>query len=463
MLGTVSDVMNDRRPFFLHVMTACCLLCCGSHAFADQYGDYAVQLYNQRKYDDARKYFTQSLKLSPNSDNSHYYRAMCNERLSDTASATDDYQFVVSNSSNSKLVALAKAALQRLEAYKAKESTDTAKGASTGATKTSSLKSTTNMTGVAVGTGATGASSPSAKVASAAGGSAHRTPTEEVEEMFAEHDKITRHATDVVPEENRVYFTQSGNNDIYIDTQVNGRNMHMILDTGAHSTMVGKNQLEQLGLPGPSGPPTTSVGGIGAAVVPAWIMPLQIKLGKMVRTLNVCVAESWDGHPLLGQDFYNDLEYEFDNKGHCIYFRKPKILSAAERNMYCIPFTRRGRHLQVDVEVDGGRRTGMLVDTGAEGIAMTMANLRELGIDIPADAIRVRSQGVGGTSDGFQFPIGMLRLGPIVQRNPTVSVSTAEEGMLGSKYGHYGLLGQAFFGNWRFTIDNANNMLRFFH
>jgi predicted aspartyl protease len=435
------------------------LLISGGSARADQYGDYAVQLYNQHKYEDARKYFSQSLKLSPNSDNSHYYRAMCSERLNDPAGASDDYQFVVSNSSNTKLVALARAGLQRTEANKAKAA-DTAKTAATssaGSGSSSSRSSSAIISGVAVGTGTAG------KGQNSGAGTSRRNSADEIDEMFGEHDKIHRHASDVVPDENRVYFTQSGYNDIYIETQVNGRDMNMILDTGAHSTMIGRNQLERIGLPRPSGPPTTAVGGIGAAQVPAWIMPLQIKLGKMVRTINVCVAESWDGHPLLGQDFYNDLEYEFDNKGHCIYFRKPKILSAAERSMYCIPFTRRGRHLQVDVEVDGGKRTGMLVDTGAEGIAMTMANLRDLGIDIPADAVRIRSQGVGGTSDGFQFPISMLRLGPIVQRNPTIQVSTAEEGMLGSKYGRYGLLGQAFFGNWRFTIDNANNMLRFFH
>jgi hypothetical protein len=35
--------------------------------------------------------------------------------------------------------------------------------------------------------------------------------------------------------------------------------------------------------------------------------------------------------------------------------------------------------------------------------------------------------------------------------------------MLGTDEGRYGLLGQGFFGNWRFTVDNANGVLRFFH
>lgn len=452
--------MKNCGLFFAFTAVTCGLLTIGGDAKADQYGDYAVQLYNARKYADARRYFSQSLKLSPNSDNSHYYRAMCNERLNDIASASDDYQFVVSNSTNTKLVALAKSALQRLDAFKAKQSSAAAASTSTvtGSASTSKTSPATVTNGVV-----TTSTSGRGQSSIASTSQSQSAVLDEIEEALGRAGKIKRHATDVVPDESRVYFTQSGHDDIYIDTQVNGRNMKMILDTGAHSTMIGKNQLVQLGLPGPSGPPTTAVGGIGAAQVPAWIMPLQIKLGKMVRTIDVCIAEEWDGNPLLGQDFYNDLEYEFDNKGNCIYFRKPKVLSASERSMYCIPFIRRGRHLQVEVEVDGGKRTGMLVDTGAEGIAMTMANLRDLGIDIPADAIRTRSYGVGGTSDGYQFSISMLRLGPIIQRNPTVSVSTAEEGMLGSKHGRYGLLGQAFFGNWRFTIDNANNMIRFFH
>jgi predicted aspartyl protease len=369
---------------------------------------------------------------------------------------------------------------------------DDSKAASNGSSGTSGASNTSGGSGSSVGSGgvssAAGAMSKwganrssatsmnaSPRTSKSAAGSAAATSAataendsssssnDSLEAAMAEFHRIKTDPTDVVPNETRVYFTQSGNNDILIDTQISGRDFKVILDTGAYSTMIGKNQLAQLGVRGPTGPATTSVGGVGGSRVPAWIMPLQIKVGGLKRTVQAFIAESWDSPPLLGQDFYADLEYEFDNRGHCVYFRKSKPLSASERTMYCIPFTRVGRHLAVDLESDGGRKTKMLVDTGADGIAFTMANAKELGLDIPADAQRVRSQGVGGTSDGYGFSVDLLRLGPIVQRNAHIVVTTSEDGMLGSKHGSYGLLGQGFFGDWRFTVDNRNSFLRFFH
>ena len=428
--------------------------CWSTVAICDQYTDYGIQLFNQHRYEEARKYFNQSLKLSPKGDHSHYYRALCCEHLNDPGAAVADYEFVVSNCTNPKLVALAKSSLDRLSSQiKSKED---AGGFSSSSTRTvasmspdSSSSSSSSRAGSDDGSKTSSRGSKSRKA--------------DRQSLVAEMARVTHDPTDVVPEESRVYFTQSGNDDVYIDTQVNGRDFKMILDTGAYSTMIGKNQLEQLKLPLPSGPPTSDVGGVGGTRLPAWIMPVQITVGKIKRTVQCSIPEVWEGQPLLGQDFYHDLEYEFDNKGHCIYFRKSKVLSATEKNMYCIPFTRWGRHLVVQVEVDGGYHTGMFVDTGATGIAMTMANARDLHIDIPADAQKVRSVGVGGTADAFTFPIEKLRLGPIIQRSPQISITTSEDGMLGTLHGKYGLLGQAFFGNWRFTIDNANNLIRFFH
>ncbi len=395
----------------------------------DQYSDYALSLYRQGKYAEAKSFFDKSLKLSPKNDNSHFYRAVCQEQLHNLDDARLDYQFVANNSNNAAFVSHALSALERLGDRLGNRLENQVAG-------DAAVKQSRAL--------------PNGKAGSVA--SAVERPALENQD-----------GSSVIPNEARVYFTQSGHNDIYIDAQVNGRDLKMILDTGASVTLIGKNQLEPLGLRLPSGEPTASVGGIGGSRLPAWIMPIQINVGGIKKTVRVSVPETWEGRPLLGQDFYSDLEYEFDNRGHCIYFRKPKPLTSSEKSMYCIPFTRQGRHLLVEVEVDGGHRTGMFVDTGAEGIAMTMVNLKELGIDIPADARRSRSTGVGGTASGYSFTIEALRLGPIVQRSPQITVTTSEDGMLGTKTGHYGLLGQAFFGDWRFTVDNSNNLIRFFH
>ena len=103
----------------------------------------------------------------------------------------------------------------------------------------------------------------------------------------------------------------------------------------------------------------------------------------------------------------------------------------------------------------------MIVDTGAEGILFSPSNIRELGIDTSGGTTEYH-KGVGGESEAVGLVVDMLRLGPIVVRNVKVSADTGQKGMVG-KEGSSGLLGQAFFSGWRFTIDNRNQRLRFFH
>ncbi len=424
----------------------------------DQYCDYGFQLYNQRRFDQAKKYFEQSLKLSPKNDRSHFYRGVCCEYLNNVEEAKTEYQYITANSSDTKLIALAKASLERInKAQEEKESkdadTDTAKAKSSSDSSKKATSPDKNKISMLK------SQKPNSSTA----------PDNDDDKDDAEVESLRQAAlvrvnpTDVVPPETRVYFTQSGHDDISINAKVSGRDLRMILDTGAAVTLLGKNQLEELHVKGPSGNPTGYVGGVGGSSVPTWNLPIQIELGNLKKTVNARIADEWTGSPLLGQDFFNNIEYEIDNKGHCIYFRRPKVISQKDRDAYCVPFTRLGRHLLVTVEVEGGRKTGMIVDTGAEGICLTMANMKELNMEIPADAQRIRSQGVGGTADGFAFSIENLRLGPIVQRGVAINVTTSAGGMLGTDEGRYGLLGQGFFGNWRFTVDNANGVLRFFH
>jgi predicted aspartyl protease len=128
---------------------------------------------------------------------------------------------------------------------------------------------------------------------------------------------------------------------------------------------------------------------------------------------------------------------------------------------YTIPFQRIGKHLYVQVEGEKGKKTQMIVDTGAEGILLSPSNVRELGIDTAGGEPETH-MGVGGTSQSIGLVVDMLRLGPIVVRHVKVSADTGNKGMVGRE-GSAGLLGQAFFGGWRFKVDNKNQRLRFFH
>lgn len=105
----------------------------------------------------------------------------------------------------------------------------------------------------------------------------------------------------------------------------------------------------------------------------------------------------------------------------------------------------------------------MIVDTGAYGIMLTQKNFKELDLTIPIASTGTTSTGVGDAErEQWDFIIDEMRLGPIVVQEPKVSVVDDMAGAMGHKE-DMGLLGMGFFGGWRYTIDNKDQVLRFFH
>src|SRR5262249_48160884 len=138
----------------------------------------------------------------------------------------------------------------------------------------------------------------------------------------------------------------------------------------------------------------------------------------------------------------------FSKKGAGVVDRDTPLDSVA------VPFTKAGNSMVVDVEVNG-QPYPFYFDTGASGNVMSMIDAKRLGIAIGEDAEMVVSRGVGGTMPGFNIKLERMRLGPILKTNVPVTVL-----MLGPDRP---LLGQTFFGDRQFTIDNDKGVIRFFH
>lgn len=397
---------------------------------ADQYFDYGLKLFQQRNFSGAATYLDMRLKTMPTDAYALYYRALCYQYSGNLTKAKENYQSILDGSGDSKIKGLAKVSFDKIEAY--------------------TKANTTPSTGAASG------------VSSASGTQTKGSANIPVSKPGAndDDDDDTIKPT-VVPVNARAYFTQSpGGDDIVVEGTINKRRINFCFDTGASVTMVGKNHLSALGIHPPTTPPTSKVGGIGGTV-DTWTMKMDVSIGGITKRIPVRVAENWDHDPLLGQDFFSDIEYEIDNKGKCMFFRKSEPLSAKD-DMYTIPFTKVGRHLWVEVEGEKGRKTQMIVDTGAEGVALSPTNVKELGLD-PEGGTEEWHKGVGGLTKSLGFYADVLRLGPIIMRNIKVSADVGGKGMVGGAGNNPGLLGQAFFGSWRFTIDNKNQRLRFFH
>lgn len=396
-------------------------------ALADQYYDYGMKLFQQRNFKAAGQYFDIRLKSNPNDAYAQYYRAVCYHATNDLQKAKDSYASIIATTSDANVRGLAQKQLKRIE--------DALGLPSTAAAGKTSTPGGTSPSSAAASTSAAGADPENI----------HTGPT-------------------IVPPNSRAYFTVTpGGNDMVVDGAINGRGLKFKFDTGAHNVFLGKNHLRQLGIQPPTTKATGKTGGVGGTV-DTWNVPANVTIGGITKKINLTVSEEFESEPLLGQMFFEDLEYEIDNKGHCIYFRKPQDSIRSDKgDQYSIPFRKKGKHLVVSLEGPKGRKTDILVDTGAYSVLFSKQNMAELDLDLPQDADEITFQGVGGTSTGRKFVVDELRLGPIIMRHIPVVVDTGGKGAIGKDGAKEGLLGQEFFSSWRFAIDNKNQRLRFFH
>jgi clan AA aspartic protease (TIGR02281 family) len=261
-----------------------------------------------------------------------------------------------------------------------------------------------------------------------------------------------------IPSEVRIPFSRKGKG-VYVDVAVNGQIINMHLDTGAPSVHFGENHLVAAGI---SRPPKEKaedgLSGVGdRKTVKEWNAVADIKLGPIYRrNFPITVQDDMVGEPLLGQTFLKPFYVTVDDDSRMVVLRKKNstsISSVTGRNMMSVPFRWLGGHMIVNAEICG-KPYEMIFDTGADGIAFTMNDLKKLKIDIPDDYAVRRHTGTGGETLGMHFPINKIKLGPIVKEDIEVSV-------LQNSNMDRPLLGQSFFSEYQYTIDNDHNLIYF--
>lgn len=377
-----------------------------SLALASSY-DQGVSHYGARNYTQAAQCFERVIKESPKNANAYYYLGLCHQNLGENAKAIGYYRLVSEHFAGCQAASFANKALETCSAgYTARMQTTDAKDK-------------------------TAPSSPRGAP------SAHETG-------------VDKAANDV-----KIPFTRYHGGHLLVDAHLNGLPLRMIFDTGAESILIGKNHFRALGLVPPSGPPIGHVQGVGG-LVEVWETPAEIQLGGMKRYVKVIVQDALNLPPLLGQTFFRDYAYDIDTQGGFIHFtRKEKGLrekAYVPQDTINIPFVPEGRELVVTATVNG-KLYPMFFDTGASQIVLSIADAAELGIHIPNDAPMVQTSGVGGSAYGYLVNIDRMELGPVLKTNIQAAVLIRALPRP--------LLGQSFFGNKRFTIDNENRLIRF--
>ncbi len=269
-----------------------------------------------------------------------------------------------------------------------------------------------------------------------------------------------------LPPEARIrYHQKPGSPHQLLSASVNGRPITVFFDTGAEGCVFGQTHFRQLGIKIPTGKPMGYSAGVGdGGAQPTWRVNVNLKVGPIEkRNFPINYVPAYSGEPLLGQTFFADFHYTIDDTGKTILFvrndrtaakqSQGSIYSGSNANRYEVPFENQGREIVVQVKVNG-RTIPMFFDTGASGVLLTLQHCRQLGIKVPSSAKTLRGQGVQGSSLMLAFPVRSISMGPIEHRDFEVWVNPS--GMI-----PHPLLGQSFFKNYKYSIDNVNKVIKF--
>lgn len=257
---------------------------------------------------------------------------------------------------------------------------------------------------------------------------------------------------DFIPDETKIHYQRAVGDRHYLRGSIEGKPVYWMLDTGAFETIVGRNHLEKLGIETPPGPPTSKVGGV-AGSQPAWDMELNITVGDIRKRQKVKVVKH-ESILLLGLPFLQDMNYSIDRTSHYITFTKKDAEGKKHTHgdTFEIPFRMIDDHIVVIAKINK-KGVEMIFDTGAPDTLIGWHD--DLRIHIPAEKFKAKGRYSGTSVEIYQIELDSLELGPIRRYKMPVLYQPS--------WGGSSILGQDFFGNRKFVIDNKKNVIRFVH
>lgn len=224
-----------------------------------------------------------------------------------------------------------------------------------------------------------------------------------------------------------VPFSRLPSGQILVNASVNGQPIDMMFDTGASDCFFKEKDFTKMGLAVPATGEKKRFLGVGGEVS-ATLVPVNLTVGAITRQVLVSVQDpdyprtcslSPDvAYPLLGQNFFGDLNYQLDFARDVIRF----LPSSNNLDTDSIPLQRDGNNLIVTVKVNG-KECPMILDTGADSICFTDKQLAGLGVDRPTTANTGVSEGIGGQRVAYIFTVDSIKLGSVEKKNVAASVA----------------------------------------
>ncbi|MDX2106135.1 MAG: retroviral-like aspartic protease family protein [Candidatus Melainabacteria bacterium] len=257
-------------------------------------------------------------------------------------------------------------------------------------------------------------------------------------------------AKDFIPDTDVVPYIRNSHRQIVVTCRLNNITLPMIFDTGAEETVVGKNHLLSLGIVVPTGKPTGATIEVNR-IIPNWSIPIEMQLGKIRKTIKILVYEKSEA-AILGKDFLNNMEYNIDRHSSVIRFHKCGSPGGeVPVDAIQIPFKKDGKDYLVDVNI-GGFQTKMCFESGTTTTLLSpdMENVAERQrwktfAKIPA---------VAGYPETRIYIIPEIKSGEISRKNlqAVIHPDTIQRS----------ILGQDFFGNRQFVIDENKKIIFFY-
>jgi len=406
-----------------------------------------TKLYAAKQYKAALVKFKETLKSFPSDGNTYYYMGACYQQLKDRENAKQCYAEAIKYGKSQPPGVNALKALLAIDVEYAKSVVPPWNW------KLQLMLPGGGRFGNPDGTGPRTTGS----------GSTTSTPSARVQTYSSTPSASSSSSVDSsLPAEGKfnIVDSPSGDNMTYVSASINGRTVnHMLFDTGAEMVLFGRNHLQELNITPPSGPSTSVVKGVGGSQN-AWRMPVTLRVGNIERrNFTITVQESMNAPPLLGQSFFKDYQCSVDKQGRQIRLTRSDVYSRSIAsatpygNNNNVPFTRQGNLMVVQVTING-RTIPMCLDTGATNTQFTKEQLQQASVSIPNDVTVGTGSGIGGSTSLIQFPVNSVKMGPIEKRSFPIQV-------IATAHMPYGLLGQDFFGDWKYSIDTVNNMIKF--
>ena len=229
---------------------------------------------------------------------------------------------------------------------------------------------------------------------------------------------------------------------LVVPAGIDGKWVHLVVDSGAERTTISEAAAERLGLPKDARYINHSMG-IGGATTTTDATIDRLVLGGVHFPVNRVAVGNFNlrnqpglaADGLLGADILLAFDLDIDVPGGKLTLYRSRVCPNAQPPWHEPPIEITGVRARKDrllLPIDLDYAAGMaILDTGAQANVLGVAMARRMGLTDQAMAgdPPVRNTGTGGVSISRLHRFGLLRIGPVAEESPEIVVLPSDFGV----------------------------------